>query len=624
MEENLNQTVNETVKTKSKLPLILIVAAIVLVLVVGGVFGFMMISKNPKKIFKRTVTSVAKELTETLEEESKKEVNSLKYELALSGELNLNEEALEDLGVNAEIIEQVEQYLDGSKVVIGQDIDLDQEVINTNLGLTVQNENLINGNLLIQEDSIYALVDGIIDEYIIVEEENAEMEEMWSTVKEALEEVSKENSVDPKAIEEIGKAIAEALDEQEFEQEKEEIKIDGKTKKVTKSTLVIKEKEAFKITLATMKSLKENDKFFEYLGKDLKNEVKDAIDEAVSSLEETAEDDDYEFDDETEIEISIYTKGITNKFVGIAVEIDDGYTKGNVQLIKTADKTYEFTMDVEDVELSGKFSETTTELKVKAVDSEISLKLTNDVKEDKDDKKEGKLTLELSAIVENVDYGNVKLVCEYKTELNGKVEKVDVTNAVYPDDMTEEEVLEIQNNLLESPLYKFLEEEELLSELGIGDITTDPVIDQTTTTADNVLNGYGYNVTFSTIPEFATSEYNTDTIKFFDSPDYTTSITAELSWNTVDEELSFYEEYYKESTIYENVVVAPRETITVGDKTYTVLKITFDSLGEKETDIIYCCSLGDEYLYVVEYEFTGEETYDIKPFLTINVAETEE
>ena len=73
--------------------------------------------------------------------------------------------------------------------------------------------------------------------------------------------------------------------------------------------------------------------------------------------------------------------------------------------------------------------------------------------------------------------------------------------------------------------------------------------------------------------------------------------------------------------MYENVVISPRETITVGDKTFTVLKITYDFYGDKETDIFYCYSFADEYIYMVEYEYTGEEVYDITPFLTINVTE---
>ena len=218
-----------------------------------------------------------------------------------------------------------------------------------------------------------------------------------------------------------------------------------------------------------------------------------------------------------------------------------------------------------------------------------------------------------------------------------KVEKVDVSNAVNLENMTEEEVIELQGNLLESPLYKFLEEEGILDELGMGDPTVDPIVDpivdptvdptvdpigSQTTTADNVLKGYGHEVTFSTIPEFETSEYNTDTIKFFNSTDYLTSV---LSWNTIDEELKFYEEYYAENDgVYENVVISQRETKTVGDKTFTVLKITYDFLGDKNTDTIYCYQMDDEYLYIVEYEVEGEETYDITPFLTINVTEIEE
>ena len=266
-----------------------------------------------------------------------------------------------------------------------------------------------------------------------------------------------------------------------------------------------------------------------------------------------------------------------------------------------------------------------------------------EIDKDKDSKEEqsGKATI----TAEVVETGSAKLEIDYAVEVNKGIDKVDTSNSVNMNSLTQEDMQAIMTKLMERPLIGQLISNEMNGlgtevEPGVeDDFLVDPDtetnVQNNLTTSQNEVKDeeYGYSVTYSVPAEFEyDDDYSYDDMKFYEleNADYSyVDATVSLDWSTeseyVQDEIKWDYDYYMEETeYYKNVNLSEVKTITVGDKTFKYVVLSYEtSYDTKCQDAYVWYVLDNEYMFTIHLEASDTTVTEdvIKGFLNINVTE---
>lgn len=570
----------------------LIIGGIVLLILIIAILGvtYYFTSSKPEKLFNSYIDKL---FASEVEDYNSVKMNS---EIKLSGELKDSE------------AKQVFEEIGKCVLKMGTQVDVEKKQEIVDLGLEYDKKSVIDAKIYYDEGKIYTYFDDIFDKYIEID--------MDEYQKEALKEVFE--TADKNQIKNTQKAMkivrdelkAELKEQGEFEKEKTEIDIGDKEEKVTKNTLTLSQKELYKLIENVCSNLAKNDDFLECF----EESPKDMLKEIVEDIK------DEKVEGKNNVKISIYTKGISNKFVGMDISVN---IESNSQT-----QTLIFTVLEEDKDVySYAVGMKSSFMKVDLISGKVEIDKEKDSKNEQEGK--AKITMEIAEL------GKISLEMTYSAEYNKEIDKIDVSNSVKMNNIKEDEVEAIMKKLMERPLIGELIKEEFGDTLN-GNTTTKPnTTKPNLTTSKNEVKEDDYSVKYSVPTGFEyDSEYAHDYRKYYTLEKDNSEIDASVSlgWYKGDEykeDIDDDYKYYQDSKNYKNASLGEIKTIKVGDKEFSYQILTYEADSEyyeaKYQNAYVWYRLDDEYLFIVEIELDSELkdeeiTEDLmKGFLNIEV-----
>lgn len=626
---------------KNKLLYILIPIIIILVALLGG-FIYLKLNSSPKKIFTRTISKVF----ETLDVKQEK-YTTLKSKVELSGSIESNEENEE--------IEEISDILEDSKIVLSSEVDIQNLLVNQNIEVVYNGENFINTTMLLQDQKIYFAFKEWFDKYIertsLEEDDIAEIKNFTNN----LETLDLNLLVDV-----IKEEFIKKLQEQEYTKESTNLYLDGKETKVTKSSLKLSEEQTVTFIKELLENLKQNENFKNALGT-YKEEIIESIDEILENV--PTED----FDEDTKICFSIYTKGLFNKIVAVdfTVETLEEVAAG-IEFIKKSEERYELnvyendeetreelikviidnkkenknkgtmlisiTSGEETIEFTYKYEvkneETIFELSTNIEDTSLTVS-GNTIK--RDNSYNGNFTV----LVKTSEYGTIEFNCLYNLEYNAKIEKVDVSNSTTIDEISEEDMQTLMTNMQKSKFYEIIEEfmGSIEEENENTKILENQLEIQTNEAINNVFAGLsgmsaapivtraGQTVEYKLPNGFEESSYSSEDWKHYSDENYN-EIYVSIEKETVEEYLKELEdEYVLTSEYYTDQELSGIDTYGVEDKIYKYRSIVYKDSYATYCNLYFAYELKNGYIYVVEVKTENGNISldDINEFLKITM-----
>ena len=390
----------ENFEKKSGKKVGIIVTVVVLLLVIAAiVVGIIYLNstRKPEKIFAKTIE-------DTLQMVETENYRKAKIDLELSAEINA-----EDPEIKA-----VNEMLRAIKLKMILETDLDKKIFNETLTATYDDEQVISVDLLVQDNKMYAYLNDLFSKYIEFNEADLEGVDLSSifTATEAAE-------IDENLLNDIKQILVDEVNSRELTQEKTKLNDEN----VLKTTLRLTPNEVLDISIKILNKINEYENM---------PELKEAIEDLETEIEYSDETENY-------VDISLYTKGLKNDLVKAeALMINKDYDEAIVfEIEKNSENEYTISMALNE--------ESTTV-------SEATEVMAITVKEENENK--GTMSLKINA----EDQGSVVLNISYNIDYNANIEKRDVSNSVDANSLTEEDAMEIMENIQKNEiLYSIIQ-----------------------------------------------------------------------------------------------------------------------------------------------------------------------
>ena len=325
------------------------------------------------------------------------DVRSTRIELNLAASVNSDNE-------------EIKKMIEGIKLKSTTEIDLDNKIFNQNLNALYVDDSVIDMDVLVEDKNLYLYSKDLFSKYVKIPEE--ELDDLGEVINSLFEE----NKIDFQALEQdIKQVLKDELKPERLNQEK--VKLNGK--RTTKSTLRLTSNEYLQVINKVLKEIYKYDK---------SEFIKDIIDQ-LDSLKDYEEEIGY-------IDISVYTQGLIAKVV-----------KADIAYTNTMDE--QLTYIEYNIETKNKFE-------VRWLQNEESTKLEGakeifTLKIHKEDEYKGTIKLKLNIDEES----SVILKLDFKEEVNPTIEKRDVSNSVNMNELTDEDYMEIYENVQKNEILYY-------------------------------------------------------------------------------------------------------------------------------------------------------------------------
>ena len=398
--EKIEQVKEEFDSKKPKKKGCIIACVIAAIVVIALVLIYFLYFSKPQRVFDAAIDKLFNVKLE--------KIDSLKFNTTVKASIE------SDYIYDQEIIDQLSK----SKLKFGAQIDSKEKKSIFDLGLEYDNQSVVDAQVYYNDGELYTYLNELFDKYIEIEIED-EYKEQVESIFESINNSNMENY--EKANKIIGKELKKGLKEYgEFDKEKATINIGGKEQKVTNSTVKLSGKNMYKFLSSIASNLSKNEKFLECFEVSPKDKLKE-IAEALKNEQ---------VDEKSSLKISIYTKGLTNEFKGMEVEVNIQEENQTLvaTLLKVDDNKYSYNIAIKE----GK-------TKAEVIKCEIKI--------DKD-KKSGKYTLN----IEVPEVGKAEIVVDYTIEINNGIDNINTNNKIKMNEMTEEDIQGIMEKLQKRPL----------------------------------------------------------------------------------------------------------------------------------------------------------------------------
>lgn len=600
---NFNVSSEPAPKKKGKGGIIFAIIVILLLLVVtAGLAYYFMYYTKPEQIYKRLISSTMDQYT------SKSKGND--YKTAKSSV---------KLGVNVEptsndIDKNVLQLINNTDIEINTQMDVENKRIIADLNSKYNNEDLFNMQMYsnVQDEKTYIYLKDLLNKYIEVdvdENKTSDGEDYYAKLNDMLNVKNSQQSTE-KAVKIAKKELLKVVKPEYCSSSKEDVRINDKTVKTTKNTLKMTGKQLTDETRTVLNNLKHNEAFVMCFEDN--DSVRKNIEEALKNINEG------NIDENTTIEVNIYTQGLMNKVVKVSVILITENQTVTFEITNVEDNKYDFEIKTGDEQ--------------KAFNGTIYFEEYND--------NEGKVVLEFNL----EKYGKVAFNVDYSTIYNEPLDNISVRNSVKANELTVADQRTMYTNLQKSKLY------EVISKIiGVNLANSNNSLLNMNTTNNNstntqsILDPNNNNVTNTEEQQNQILTYDDKTKITFGVPEgYKINTTSEnfkrldkdnisiRLTSTIGQEESFYEtikekaDRYKTEEKYENAGVTDVETIEVGNiKFYTaILSYTYvngDYKHEYKTRYIWT-KANDKY--ILEMETTNADNIaedELKQILTIKI-----
>ncbi len=567
----------------------IMLAVVAIVAVIAVILAVVLCSKNSEQLFKDAVKSAVSEMY------TGNAATADSANITASVELLTDNEDLED-------------YIDGLKLDTNVQYDLNEKQVVFGLNAAKGKDSylaakvmadLVNYNVYLQEDNIY--------DKVVKIELPEEAKEQFEEVLPADEDLTIDKSANKKVAKIITKTINDNLTKDLFNREKVTVNIVGKDKKVKDNTMSMSMEKLQEIVGNVAKTLKMDNDFLA-LYKD-----RDAVIEALDMLEQFSDQEELE----GEVVIHLYTSGMSNKFVGLAVVFKSSEGIDLVaEVINTKKNVYEINLKM----ASGTREET---IGTATITVNKSTKDTFDAT--------------FSADVE--DFGNITVNYATTQKYNKGIEPIDISNAVDSNSLSEEDLEKIMDNLENSKLYGVLSQFTSIDDYIDDSPVSSDEDDMTSTTkklpagvkiADNQHFVFNYDedcIVYNVPKGFeAYADDENYVLYSYDKDDAYCGVNVVAYWDIEDVPEQIKEEYNyyidDKSGIYKNAKLSDPEKVKVGNYTFTKQTITVtDSNDDVSVNEYYYTELpgGRAYLLEVDNEEGAITESHIKEFLTIEV-----
>lgn len=616
--ENIGNTVN--VK-KSKKPLAIIISLfLVLIIALVGFGTYYLISSNsPKKVFSTLIDNTFKALEKDYKDA--KDLTTQNTTMKLQFGLDTETEELEEI---AKILEQLE-------IEFNVQIDYEEKLATVNLDSSLDKEELLKLQCYMdtEKQEAYIYSEELFDKYLRTDIDK----EISELLKESFENSSNtENTL--KALEVAKNELKKLLPEDNFSKENEKLEINNKTVKVTKNTLKLSDKETLELLKEYCEALLDDEDFIDYLNSDIEESLEDIVEELEDSLE------DFEKSKDNKLEISIYTKGLKNSFVKFDAYIYSADTKMGFEIVKQDDGDYNYKLvekeDDEKIELTGSYK----------------------IVEKNEDESEITISLNIP------DAGEITLKISATNIINKELDKINTSNSVDMDNLTDAELDEIEENIENMKIYKLMESylydldgdlgrtdnalsqyeesaqktQEQIDELEdkinsyYNELENEDATDSTSSSSkikENQLISYDNDILLEfNLPTGYKSEfYISDTHKTFVKNNSSNYVDTHITYDTKESQLTELQnlvKHYEEDDCCKNIKLSETAELEVNGRTfyYNIISYTYATIyGSTDyKEFYYYAPITDEFLYLVEFEDELPEE-DLKSFLTITVSD---
>lgn len=403
--EQVNDDFNAKKPKKTKL---IIGVAICLLIIIAVVVSYFCIFNKPQYVFDRTIDKLFTEKTE--------EVNSLKFNSDLKISVDTDDED----------IKSAFDELRKCNLKMGLQMDMTTKKEIFDLGLEYDKQAVVDARWYYNNGEVYAYLDKIFDKYIEIELSEEEKKNIADIFETAVTSKKQNETVNKILKEEIKTQIKK---EGNFKKESDQITIGEKSKKVTKYTLELSQKNLSNIISNLCVNLAKNEEFLKcFKDENLKENLNTLAEEIQSELPSS---------NEGILKISLYTKGILNKLVGVdvGIEVPEENIAVKLLVVKEKEKNYSY------------------KLNVKSNGANIQVangKVEFDIQKNKNSEN-GKITInvEISKIIANL---KANLELNYSAEIGNEIDEINVANSVKIEDLTDEDILTITKALQERPL----------------------------------------------------------------------------------------------------------------------------------------------------------------------------
>lgn len=401
------------VKTKSKKGLVAIIIAVILLIAIicGGIYYYKVYSETDV-IFKRAIDNSIKAYQEEIQEEEYKTINT---KIGANFKLELDEDNDEE----AKIID----FINALNVELNVQMDRENKQIVAKLDSKYENDNLLNADVFVdvEDKKMYMYLKDIFNKYIETDIEDEIDEDVTNIFNSIYANEDKENLI--KASKIIGEELKNIIKKENCNREKVEITINNEKKNVNKNKISMTYEQLLDEFETICTNLKNNQEFINCYKE--KEEVEKFLEELIEKIQDEKE---YDYED-VNVEISLYTTGMLQKFVKLDMLVQENEELVKLEITKKDEKSYEFKFIHNDEDL---------------------IKL--DVKKINDN--------EFSSIVEaNIpDTGKITMDFDISCKLNEEIDRIDTTNIVKVEDIAEEDVNTILENFGKTKLYELIDE----------------------------------------------------------------------------------------------------------------------------------------------------------------------
>lgn len=415
-----------------------VIGVVILLVLIAMILVNFLVLQNPQRIFNKTIDKIF-DIERLEKSELAKKIDSMRT----SGKVNVSI-IPEDSDLTETLEFMREQGIDIEKCAFKwkTQIDVPDKKVICDLGAEYKDDPAISVRGYYDSEEVYLYFEDIFEKYIKVDDENGELKSQIEMIFNNI--ALKEKKIDD--VKKISKIFKNELKSQAkgygtFEKEKTTVEINGKEVKVLKSTVILSEKEIYKLLKTISSNLSKNDEFVDCVN-DL---LKDWSPETSKNNSDISSKDwllELSKDAENEIEnasadnytkISLYTKGILNDNLigGDILMYSNGSYDGKLSLLQKTKNTFEYKIKVENSEIET-----------------ISGTITMKEKENKSKQKVSEVTI----TVDIEGYGLITLNLNITEEMNTGIDKINTKNSVNMNELTQEDSESILEKLMQRPL----------------------------------------------------------------------------------------------------------------------------------------------------------------------------
>ena len=284
-----NQQMN--IKKKGSKAIIFIIIGAVLLIACFVLAFVLLINKKPKDVFSKAIDNVEKSLVSSLNTDYDTMSSNLYFKT--------------DVSVDDEENNAMFQVLNKIGIDLTYEIDNKNKISNMELNVKYDGNDALNMDGTIQDDYVYVRLSD---------------KQKYARVNEKVNfENTNVKDID-KLVSGVAKSLKSSLKNEYFKKEKTSIKINGKTTKVNKNTLMLDNKTGQEIAINFLTNLKNDKDFIKVYSSIIGSDESDVISELNDSINDYKNSDSLSDD---KMMISIYTKGINQEFVKFEIDYND-------------------------------------------------------------------------------------------------------------------------------------------------------------------------------------------------------------------------------------------------------------------------------------------------------------